>query len=198
MPRPTSLIERLRSPSTYSLPSRNPIFPRTMDEQDFRRRVSTTDLMKVPTIDEIAPTAVHITTGNGFSKAFLELPRREGSRSTPPPQPSTSSTPSSPRDPLPEDNAELDGVLNYHLGQLDRIKREIVQYNTTLEQLNYTITDMVNHPAIQHAATQLHDRLQGVRNARNLLAKFVVFHLQEIDRISSVKISMGGRDVHDT
>ena len=97
--------------------------------------------------------------------------------------------PRSPRDPLPNDSTKLEGILNYHLSQLGRIKRELREHNTTIEQLAYTLADLTAHPEMQYTAGRLVARIQGVRNARNLLAKFVAFHLQEIERIMLLKRS---------
>jgi hypothetical protein len=101
----------------------------------------------------------------------------------------SSAPPLSPRDPLPGDSIKLEGILNYHLSQLDRIKRELREHNTTIEQLAYTLADLATHPEMKYTAGRLVARIQGVRNARNLLAKFVAFHLQEIERIMSLKRS---------
>lgn len=104
--------------------------------------------------------------------------------------PAPATPPPSPRDILPVDGMKLEGILNYHLSQLDRIKRELREHNTTIEQLDYTLADLATHPEMQYTTERLVARIQGVRNARNLLAKFVVFHLQEIERIMLLKCSL--------
>ncbi|KAF3491446.1 uncharacterized protein GIQ15_00963 [Arthroderma uncinatum] len=172
--------------------------PPSRQPNELRRKISTSSLLKIPTTDEEAPLSVHFSTDNG-SKTRLAgpPPPREGSHSPTPAPRSPPSSPPSPRDELPRDFVALDGLLNYHLGQLDRIKREIKEHNTTLDQLSYTLSDMSTRPEVQYAAMYMNWRLQGVRNARNLLAKFVAFHLQEIDRVSALKQEMGGNDVLD-
>ncbi|KAK2841605.1 hypothetical protein FQN49_006090 [Arthroderma sp. PD_2] len=167
--------------------------PRQPDE--LRRKISTSALLNIPTTEEEAPISVHFSTDNGSKSCLATPPRpREGSHSPTPP-PRSPASPPSPRDDLPRDFVALDGLLNYHLSQLDRIKREIRDHNTTLDQLAYTLADMSTRPEVQYAAMYMNWRLQGVRNARNLLAKFVAFHLQEIDRVSALKQDMGGNDV---
>ncbi|EFQ98278.1 hypothetical protein MGYG_01311 [Nannizzia gypsea CBS 118893] len=165
--------------------------PQRRQPEELRRKISTSSLLRIPTTDEEAPVSVHFSTDDG-SKSYVTTPPcgREGSHS-----PTPSNPPPSPRDELPKDFVALDGLLNYHLSQLDRIKSEIKEHNTTLDQLGYTLANMSTRPEVQYAAMYMNWRLQGVRNARNLLAKFVAFHLQEIDRISALKLEMGGNDV---
>lgn len=153
-----------------------------------RRRISTSDLLSSPAIEELAPSTIIFEPRK--KKDHLDVPGsedREGSES-----PSLG-----PVDTLPDDQVKLDGILNYHLSQLDRIQREVKGHNATLEQLHYTLTDMKGQEGKKHTAERLYWRIQGVRNCRNLLAGFVVFHLQEIDRISDLKQSTGGSDIHN-
>ncbi|WEW54993.1 hypothetical protein PRK78_000420 [Emydomyces testavorans] len=96
----------------------------------------------------------------------------------------------SPRDILPNDSSQLEGLLNYHVGQLERIKREVDMHNETIGQLTYTYYDMRQHSHLVHAAGCLYARIQGLRNARNRLAKFVLFHLRELERIDEAKGSL--------
>ncbi|KAG5203942.1 hypothetical protein GTR04_7329 [Trichophyton interdigitale] len=166
--------------------------PQPRQPEELRRKISTSSLLRIPTTDEEAPISVHFTSDDSSKPCITTPPPRgrEGSHS-----PTPSSAPPSPRDELPKDFVALDGLLNYHLSQLDRIKNEIKEHNTTLDQLSYTLANMSTRPEVQCAAMYMNWRFQGVRNARNLLAKFVAFHLQEIDRISALKLEMGGNDV---
>ncbi|KAM5439624.1 hypothetical protein MferCBS31731_004380 [Microsporum ferrugineum] len=165
--------------------------PPPRQPEELRRKISTSSLLRIPTTEEEAPISVHFSTDDGSKPCVTTPPprARDGSHS-----PTPSCAPPSPRDELPKDFVALDGLLNYHLSQLDRIKKEIREHNTTLDQLAYTLANM-SAPEVQCAAMYMNWRLQGVRNARNLLAKFVAFHLQEIDRISALKLEMGGNDV---
>ncbi|EEP82425.1 predicted protein [Uncinocarpus reesii 1704] len=94
---------------------------------------------------------------------------------------------SSPCDTLPYDHVKLDGLMNYHAGQLERIKREVIAQNETVEQLTYTLHDLRGHGDLEHTSECLHARIQSLRNSRNRLAKFVMFHLRELERIDEVK-----------
>lgn len=101
-----------------------------------------------------------------------------------------------PKDTLPHDSAALDGLVNFHLGQLERIKRELKHYNRTSDQLTVTYAGMCERSEMPGTTEQLKQRIQGVLNARNLLSRFVMFHLQELERILSLKTELGkGRTV---
>ncbi|KAI5289285.1 hypothetical protein KEM54_004123 [Ascosphaera aggregata] len=104
---------------------------------------------------------------------------------SPPPSPAYEA-----KDSLPGDSTALDGLLNYHLSQLGRIKREVVGYNTTIEQLEYTYCDMVQHTASSFTAKMLWSRIQAERTARNNLCSFAMFHVDEIERIVQHKASV--------
>ncbi|PGH23310.1 hypothetical protein AJ80_02562 [Polytolypa hystricis UAMH7299] len=111
----------------------------------------------------------------------------------PPPPP-----PPEPRDALPEDSSKLDGILNYHFSQLDKIMSEVHERNSQIERLSYTYNSIRNEAHMHVTSEKLRMRIQGVRNARNLLARHVAFHLGEIDRTACKKQSLGGlRDVPD-
>lgn len=91
--------------------------------------------------------------------------------------------PTSTRDPLPTDPTNLEGLQNFHIGQLERIKREVEFHNESIAQMEYTWNDAVQYSDLRNVAECLNARIQGLRNTRNRLAKFVLFHLHELDRI---------------
>ncbi|EAS32466.3 uncharacterized protein CIMG_03490 [Coccidioides immitis RS] len=99
----------------------------------------------------------------------------------------------SPRDDLPYDRLKLEGLVNYHVGQLERLKREIQGHNETIGQLACTLRSMRHKDHLVHAAGCLNARIQGVKNTRNRLAKFVMFHLQEMERIEEFGRPLGFR-----
>lgn len=91
--------------------------------------------------------------------------------------------PTSTRDPLPTDFTKLEGLQNFHVGQLERIKREVEFHNDSIGQMEYTFNDALQHSELRNVAECLNARIQGLRNTRNRLAKFVLFHLHELERI---------------
>ena len=101
-----------------------------------------------------------------------------------------------PMDHLPSDMAALDGLINHHLAQVESLKRELKHYNRKADQFYLTYLDMVQRAEFPGTTEMLKQRIQGLRNARNLLARFVQFHLQELERVIKVKQELGsGRPV---
>ncbi|KAI5296566.1 hypothetical protein KEM52_000014 [Ascosphaera acerosa] len=96
------------------------------------------------------------------------------------------------KDALPNDAGPLDGLLNYHLGQLGRLKQEVATYNATIEQLDYTYRDMIGYPTATHTAQMLWARIQAERAARDSLFSFAMFHVEEIERIVRHKACLAG------
>ncbi|KAK2790063.1 hypothetical protein FQN53_000719 [Emmonsiellopsis sp. PD_33] len=179
MSRMSSLKDKFRSTS-----SSNPSKPQM--STPLRRNCSAGDLLnRTPSSGSTnsTPSSKHKTN----LMSFLEHFSRSGGAPSSSPPPLTS-----PGDVLPQDPGRLEGILNYHLSQLDRIKRELADHNETIEQLSYTLTDIQGQDDMRHSTEKLRSRIQGVRNARNLLARYVAFHLQEIERIVALKCTMAG------
>jgi hypothetical protein len=107
------------------------------------------------------------------------------------PNGNTSNTGGLPLDPLPRNNALLDGLANYHLGQLDRLKRELKHDNRHIDQLSVTYADLCRRGDMKGTADMLKHRIRLAMNSRNLLSRFVAFHLQELERILELKGELG-------
>ncbi|KAL1954265.1 hypothetical protein VTO42DRAFT_1451 [Malbranchea cinnamomea] len=123
------------------------------------------------------------TSGFSFRHLFRWRP------STPPPD-------ELPKDPLPHDSSKLDGLVNYHLGQIERIKRELKHFNRTIDQLTLTYMNMAENGEMPGTTYYLDERIKVAVNSRNLLSRFVAFHLQELERILILKLELGqGRPV---
>lgn len=118
--------------------------------------------------------------------ANTALVRQPSVLASPPPSPTYEL-----KDPLPNDAGSLDGLLNYHLSQLGRIKNEVINYNTTIEQLEYTYCDIMNTTS-KITSHMLWARIQAARLARDNLCSFAMFHVEEIDRIVQHKTTMMG------
>lgn len=99
-----------------------------------------------------------------------------------------------PKDPLPQNSTKLDALCNYHLGQLDRIKRELKQFNRNIDQLKLTFQNMcrdVEMDAFDGTRFLMEERIKTSTLSRNALAKFVAFHLQELERLLVRKLELG-------
>jgi hypothetical protein len=107
------------------------------------------------------------------------------------PNSNASNTGGLPIDHLPRNNALLDGLANYHLGQLDRLKRELKQHNRNIDHLSVTYSDLCRRGDMKGTADMLKHRIRGALNSRNLLSRFVAFHLQELERILELKGELG-------
>lgn len=185
MRRVSTFMKRLRTVSAYTPP------PEAPEPSTIRRRASASDLL--------SPVPTCLNNNSGIETASINSRSRNSQfqfkdvfsvkESDPPPAPPTV------RDELPKDHLKLEGLLNYHIGQLERIKREVDDHNATVEQLSYTHADMQQHEYLTHAAECLYARIQGIKNARNLLAKFVAFHIQEVERIAEVKHALKQKKV---
>ncbi|KAI1911633.1 hypothetical protein LOZ58_001042 [Ophidiomyces ophidiicola] len=175
MRRMSSFVQGLRRISTSSLSFKD------MSLSPDRRRVSSSDLVGTTLNGDDASTKSRQTSNQQSLDAIVTAEEIDPAALV-----------SSKRDVLPRDRPNLEGLLNYHVAQVERIKREVDENNETIEQLMYTYYDMSHHAHLMHTTEHLHARIQGVRNSRNRLAKFVLFHLQEMERIGEMKQVLNG------
>lgn len=96
-------------------------------------------------------------------------------------------------DPLPDDQVKLEGIVNYHLSQVGRLKLEVDHYNSTIELLSCTTPP----EGMECVARKLHERIRGVMDARKQLGEFMSFHVREIYRILKLKQEMTGNTTDD-
>ncbi|OJD13283.1 hypothetical protein AJ78_06243 [Emergomyces pasteurianus Ep9510] len=96
-------------------------------------------------------------------------------------------------DRLPDDQVKLDGIVNYHLSQLDRLHLELAWHNEAIELLSRT-----NPPKdMRCLAEKLLERIRRAKDARNLLEPFMKFHVHEVWRILKLKQKVAGNDEKD-
>lgn len=99
-----------------------------------------------------------------------------------------------PKDPLPRNATKLDAICNYHLAQLDRIQQELIQLNHNIDSLRaifQSVCEDENMDAYDGTRYLLEERVTNAIMSRNSLAKFVTFHLQEVERILVRKAELG-------
>ncbi|EEH39915.2 hypothetical protein PAAG_02104 [Paracoccidioides lutzii Pb01] len=180
-----SIKEKFRSESSYMGQPSEPQHPSTL-----RKRLSLGDLLSLTrhsntaTIMANAPTEPSAPEHNkpsivDFLEHISQILCRDAHRSS-----------SQPFDELPRDANKLEGIMNYHLGQLDRLRLELDLQNETIERLSRTLTP----EDLEHTAQKLLARVRVARNSRNLLAPFMGFHLREIKRIIELRWKMSGKD----
>lgn len=95
------------------------------------------------------------------------------------------------RDELPTNPAKLDGVINFHLGELDRLKREIEYHTELLTQLSYTLGDISRREGMQVSTRRMQKRMQDIFAFRTSLGKIVGYHRFELERVAELKRMMG-------
>lgn len=99
-----------------------------------------------------------------------------------------------PKDPLPRNPTKLDEICNYHLAQLDRIQQELIQLNHNIDSLRVmfqSVCEDETMDAYDGTRFLLEERVTNAIVSRNSLAKFVAFHLQEVERILVRKAELG-------
>lgn len=95
------------------------------------------------------------------------------------------------RDELPTSPAKLDGVINFHLGELDRLKRELEYHTELLTQLSYTLGDISRREWMQVSTLRMQKRMQDILAFRTSLGKIVGYHRFELERVAELKRMMG-------
>lgn len=95
------------------------------------------------------------------------------------------------RDELPTNPAKLDGVINYHLGELDRLKRELEYHTELLTQLSYTLGDISRREWMQVSTRRMQKRMHDILAFRTSLGKIVGYHRFELERVAELKRMMG-------
>lgn len=95
------------------------------------------------------------------------------------------------RDELPANPAKLDGFINYHLGELDRLRRELEYYTELLSQLSYTLGDISRREGMQVSTQRMQKRMQDIMNFRTSLGKIVGYHRFELERVAELKKLLG-------
>ncbi|KKZ60668.1 hypothetical protein EMCG_04652 [[Emmonsia] crescens] len=146
--------------------------------------LSTFDLSRSSsTTTAAAAAAATTTTTTTTTAANISASSHSKGNGTHPSNPASNAV-----DLLPDDLTKLNGTVNYHLSQVDRLKLELAYHNETIELLSCT-----NPPeGMECVAKKLLERIQGAKDARNLLAHFMTFHVSEVWRIFKLKHEIAG------
>ncbi|PGH12002.1 hypothetical protein AJ79_04511 [Helicocarpus griseus UAMH5409] len=171
-----SIRESLRSVSSSSNPA-----SKSRPTSALRKRLSL-DLLTLSPTSSIATTSSVTSSPKNNTRPELVSYLEELTRNL-------SGFPQTEPDNLPQDLDELEGIINYHLSQLGQLRIEIAQHNETIDKLAVTSSP----ENLNDTAQKLHVRVQGARNARNLLSRFLKFHLLEIGRIVELKWKITGK-----
>lgn len=87
-------------------------------------------------------------------------------------------------DELPHSREGLEARLNYHLGELDRVRKLVLQRNEEIKETSYRLhTHQRLREEVPQALKKLKELLDSVRQQRNSYAHFVDYHRGEIRRI---------------
>lgn len=87
-------------------------------------------------------------------------------------------------DELPHTREGLEARLNYHLGELDRVRKLVHQRNEEIKETSYRLhTHQRLKEEVPRALQKLKELLDNVRQQRNSYANFVDYHRGEIRRI---------------
>ncbi|KAK2761235.1 hypothetical protein FQN54_001757 [Arachnomyces sp. PD_36] len=135
------------------------------------------------------------TTTRTTKKSFLSVPKspfRPGSPSFFKSRRQRQQHPEDDRDEIPSDPARLDGFINYHLSELERLKREVEHHNVILTQLSYTLADVARREGMEVSTQRMQKHMQDIVTFRTSLGKTIGYHRFELERVAEFKKSMGG------
>ncbi|ERF74534.1 hypothetical protein GJ744_012448 [Endocarpon pusillum] len=97
---------------------------------------------------------------------------------------------------LPDDRRKLDALMNYHLGELDRLKKFVVRLNDDKEQhevrlasAKHRADDVGMMASVVYAAELVRD----VTKMRDSYLRYVVFHKEELEMIGKKVVEMKKR-----
>jgi len=89
-----------------------------------------------------------------------------------------------PPDELPHTREGLEARLNYHLGELDRLRKLVQQRNDEIKEMSYRLQIHQRlREEVPRSLQKLKELLDNVRQQRNSYAHFVDHHRSEIRRI---------------
>lgn len=92
------------------------------------------------------------------------------------------------KDPLPDTKTGLEASLNYHLSELDRLKRHVDTFNTLIEENFNRFYDIQTRPEacagrMNEALSKLQGRFEDMVRSRDGLWPYVEYHRNELARI---------------
>ena len=94
------------------------------------------------------------------------------------------------RDELPEDLARLDGFMNYHLGELDRIILELDYHNGVKARLQVTLGDISRREGMNVSTNRINQRIADIDDFRSKLGSIVGYHRYELERVTDERKSI--------
>lgn len=97
-------------------------------------------------------------------------------------------------DELPDSREGLEGRLNYHLSELDKLRRMVAKTNEHMKEALYRL-DVQEHlkDKIPYAYRTLYDLAVSLRMQRDSYKPFVAFHRGEILRIARAREDLDRR-----
>jgi hypothetical protein len=89
-------------------------------------------------------------------------------------------------DELPYNKVGLDARLNYHLAELDRIRKLVIARNEDVKELSFHAhtTASRQQEEMPRAVAKAFELVEDVRQSRNGLIRYVDFHQRQIRRIA--------------
>jgi len=95
-------------------------------------------------------------------------------------------------DPLPDTKKELEIRLNYHLSELDLLKKTIQAANDVIRQQRerFEILQTRSMPDMKYAMQKQEQMIGTARKNRDSYVDFVAFHRRQIDRIKYRRIEV--------
>ena len=92
------------------------------------------------------------------------------------------------KDPMPNTKAGLEARLNYHLSELDRLRKQVKTYNSIIEEDFNRLHDIQTRPEAQQGTMEESTRMliEGFERSvsdRDNLGRFIDYHRGEIERI---------------
>lgn len=99
-------------------------------------------------------------------------------------------TPALEDDPLSDDKKELESRLNYHLAELDELKRVVRSHNEIIKTADSRLK-MIQSRNVVNQSISIKKLIETVETAidnRDAYAKFVNYHRDQLDRIKQKRL----------
>lgn len=97
-----------------------------------------------------------------------------------------------PEDPVPDTKKELEVRLNYHLSELDMLKKTIGAANDVIQQQfdRYQILQGRSNTDMRYAMRKQEQMVEQARTNRDSYVSFVAYHRRQLERIKKKRITI--------
>ena len=105
----------------------------------------------------------------------------------------TNPLPNTPISALPDDRSALETLINIHLGRLDRYRRQVLSFNTTIASLVDDYESLTTGPlaqAVPQLVTALEMEIEETRAGRDSKRRYVDFHRGELRVIAEKRLAL--------